>query len=893
MNARRNLRLGQSLGRATVLAALVLVVVSPLASAEITLFSRISSAGALAFVSDGQGGSNDDRPPPKEQTDFLPANLSNSASITDFGVTATADTTSISSINLDTSADTLAVTGEGTGDCTNTVDGQAGGSGQASATIIALSFTLSEVSYTYNLAGHLSGKTLTDFLQAQLTGPNGTIFSVTAGQGSVEDVDLNQSGTLPPGSYTFQVALFAQSFAGTPGDADANFDFNIQPVGAPTPTPSPGIQWNNPAGGDFHTATNWDPQTVPGSSDTAVFGLQVPYSVDVGTATTNRLEIRNGDLTFTDGFDYSVNDITFAPSGIVLDNAKLTLGVGALEGAHMLIGESAASQVDLLEGAIINLTGSLQVGGPGEGILNSTDGGIVLSGEGRIATGVGGGTATFSGFPSGWSSGNLSVGFSGNGTLAIESGAGVTSDGGFVGFEAGSSGAVTIVGDPLGSDPQSNWTCANLTIANNGGGAVAADSQGELIVTSQLTVGQASIGFLNILGGAQGSAHDITAGAGQGSSGLMTVSGKSSAGPSFLSAEQNIILGLEGDGTLKIEEDGVVTCFDAALGVLAGSIGSANLGVDGAAGDPARWVVNGNMTIGGLAPGSIALHNSASVSVGNTLSILANGSIGGNGTYSALTVVNEGNNGPGNSVGMLTIESDYEQTTTGKLTIEAEGLGEGEFDVLHVTGNAILGGTLEMLFPGSYLPQAGDSFTFLEVDGTISGDFDEVIFPQLLPGFQFDTIQIPGGFVLSAINDAVLAPTFLLNISTRIQVGLDENVLIGGFILTGTEPKQVLIRAVGPSLESVGVAGALADPTLELHDSTGAIVGTNDNWRTTQIGGFITDDQFLAIHATGIPPIDNAESAIIATLDPGAYTAIVRGVSGAPGVGLVEAYNLD
>lgn len=132
----------------------------------------------------------------------------------------------------------------------------------------------------------------------------------------------------------------------------------------------------------------------------------------------------------------------------------------------------------------------------------------------------------------------------------------------------------------------------------------------------------------------------------------------------------------------------------------------------------------------------------------------------------------------------------------------------------------------------------------------------------------------------------------LLNISTRLQVGTGDNVLIGGFILQGTESKRVLIRAVGPSLEAAGVRGALANPTLELHDSTGTLIGQNNDWRTTQIGGVITDDQFLEIQATGIPPISDAESAIIATLDPGAYTAIVAGADSTTGIGLAEVYDL-
>ncbi|MGB8342190.1 MAG: FG-GAP repeat protein [Chthoniobacterales bacterium] len=123
----------------------------------------------------------------------------------------------------------------------------------------------------------------------------------------------------------------------------------------------------------------------------------------------------------------------------------------------------------------------------------------------------------------------------------------------------------------------------------------------------------------------------------------------------------------------------------------------------------------------------------------------------------------------------------------------------------------------------------------------------------------------------------------LLNVSTRLEVGVDENVLIVGFIITGTDPKQVLLRAIGPSIDIPGVTMLLADPFLELHEADGTLV-TNDNWRDTQEQEIID---------TGLPPSDDHESAILATLDPGAHTAIVRGVGGTTGVALVEAYDLD
>lgn len=133
----------------------------------------------------------------------------------------------------------------------------------------------------------------------------------------------------------------------------------------------------------------------------------------------------------------------------------------------------------------------------------------------------------------------------------------------------------------------------------------------------------------------------------------------------------------------------------------------------------------------------------------------------------------------------------------------------------------------------------------------------------------------------------------VLNISTRLRVQTGENVLIAGFIVTGQDPKSVIVRAIGPSVAGTGQGGVLADPTLELHDSTGALIATNNDWRVTQLGGVITSDQQAAIEATTIPPTNDLESAIVARLAPGAYTAIVQGVNGGQGLGLAEVYDLN
>src|SRR5438067_276116 len=133
----------------------------------------------------------------------------------------------------------------------------------------------------------------------------------------------------------------------------------------------------------------------------------------------------------------------------------------------------------------------------------------------------------------------------------------------------------------------------------------------------------------------------------------------------------------------------------------------------------------------------------------------------------------------------------------------------------------------------------------------------------------------------------------LANISTRAFVQTGDDVMIGGFIVQGTEPKSVIIRAIGPELTQYGVPDVLPDPTLELHDRSGALIASNDDWQHTIIGGIITGDQVREIRSTGYAPRDPRESAIIADLPPGSYTGIVRGKNLITGVALVEVYDLD
>lgn len=139
------------------------------------------------------------------------------------------------------------------------------------------------------------------------------------------------------------------------------------------------------------------------------------------------------------------------------------------------------------------------------------------------------------------------------------------------------------------------------------------------------------------------------------------------------------------------------------------------------------------------------------------------------------------------------------------------------------------------------------------------------------------------GVALCELYDTEPKNSKMTNMSARGSVGLDDQAMISGFIIGGSQSAKVLVRALGPSLTQAGVSGALADPSLELHDGEGSLIFSNDNWRK---------DQAQQILSLGLAPSDNREAAIIAELAAGNYTAIVRGAGNTAGVALVEVYNL-
>jgi hypothetical protein len=346
----------------------------------------------------------------------------------------------------------------------------------------------------------------------------------------------------------------------------------------------------------------------------------------------------------------------------------------------------------------------------------------------------------------------------------------------------------------------------------------------------------------------------------------------------------NIIGGLGGAGNVISANLGIGITLNGNFGptndnqIVANSIG---VGINGA---PLPNSLQGiflgnsntsNNTIGGPDPlqGNIIANNGAAgITLGSGGSIIGNAILGNSihdnvglgiegapATYPVLTSATSSGSST-EIIGTLTGTNNtaYRVEFFASPACDDSGFGEGEtflgFTTVTTNGSA----TAAIDFTSPIGDLGGQSITATATDPT-----------NTTSGFS-------ACFTAPASGASVLA-----NISTRLLVGTGDNVLIGGFIVTGTASKEVIVRAIGPSLP---LAGTLADPFLELHDVAGQLIASNDNWRS---------DQEVAIMATGLAPNDDLESAIVMTLPPGAYTAILSGTNATTGVALVEVYDLD
>ena len=235
-------------------------------------------------------------------------------------------------------------------------------------------------------------------------------------------------------------------------------------------------------------------------------------------------------------------------------------------------------------------------------------------------------------------------------------------------------------------------------------------------------------------------------------------------------------------------------------------------------------------------------------------------------------------------IGGFIISGDAEK----KIAIRALGPSLASFGLMHPLADPLL----QLFNASGNVIDENDNWTSLAPDSVPanlqpSDPSESVIVRSLAPGAYTAVLRSAdgsAGTTLVEVYDLDPGSSRVSNMSTRGDVGSDDSVLIAGVMAGGATPSQLLLRGIGPSLTAYGVMGTLSDPVLELHNSDGSLIYENDNWRSTQEQDIIN---------TSVAPTDDRESAILATLPPGAYTAIVRGANNSTGVALVEVYTIE
>ncbi len=620
-------------------------------------------------------------------------------------------------------------------------------------------------------------------------------------------------------------------------------------------------QWNlNPASGDWNTALNWTPMTVPnGPADTATFGL------------TNTADVSVSATTEVNGISFNAG----ASAYNITAGATLTMS-----GTGIANDSGSTQKFYTFAGSIIRFTNSATAGNAQ--FANSPDGCCLGFTEFYDSSTADDGTFFNGGYPSVMSgartrffdnstagSAHIGNGYPSTGTDFFDSStagtATIENSGGD--FIAGGAGTTTFHGTS---------SAGNSTITVNAGGEHA---------------GGATTSFLD---DSTGGTARITVLASHGylfpQNGLLNIGGHNPPGVTIGS--------LEGDGdvscganNLSVGASNLSTSFSGTI--YGGSFTKIGTGT----------LIFSEATVGDTRVNAGTLLVNSGITSSGSVIVDRGAILGGNGTIqlaAGALLTNNGTIAPGESAGQFTIDGNLQLGASSNLSFEIGGTAAGtDYDVLNkINSDALmLHGMLTVRIINGFTPQESDTFTIITTLAPLAGNFTNVN-----SGARLNTADGIGSFevtysgandvVLSRFGPAVTAPG-AANISARVAVGTGNNVLIGGIIIQGSVGKRVIIRAIGPELTSHGVPGALQDPTLELHDSSGALIGQNDNWHTTILGGVITSDQVAAIQATNLAPSDNRESTIVATLDPGDYTAIMRGVNSTIGNGLVEVYDLD
>jgi hypothetical protein len=379
-------------------------------------------------------------------------------------------------------------------------------------------------------------------------------------------------------------------------------------------------------------------------------------------------------------------------------------------------------------------------------------------------------------------------------------------------------------------------------------------------------------------------------------------------GGSLISHDGGSLLGQDGAGVISTDGAGVISTDGAGLigqdgaGVIgqdgAGLIGQDGAGLIGQDGAGLRPDVGGYVVSAGAGnfaqPGRAVRRqrSKAATAAGGIVQsagtmnlngirligpvVLNGGVLSGSGLIYGHLTNDGGFIAPGNSAGSISVTGNFTQIGSGSLLLEVGGINSyrPDFDQLKIGGEATLGGKLIAKTINGFTPNGSTQLVPLSYASATGA------FASISGNAQLDLRDTGAALAIVGTNPSSAK---LLNIATRLRVERGQDALIGGFIITGSAPKRVIVRALGPSLADRGIAGGLADPTLELFRPDGSEF--NNSWRDLQEGD---------IAGTGIQPSDDREAAIVATLEPGvAYTAVVRGVGDTTGVGLVEVYDLD
>jgi hypothetical protein len=236
----------------------------------------------------------------------------------------------------------------------------------------------------------------------------------------------------------------------------------------------------------------------------------------------------------------------------------------------------------------------------------------------------------------------------------------------------------------------------------------------------------------------------------------------------------------------------------------------------------------------------------------------------------------------------------YKYAPTGRTTF-ATSLKNAGILVFDASGNLYVteasAGVVSKFTPAGvkspFATVSGVRYLAFDLNGNLYAANNTSTIWKVTPNGAVSTFKSFGQAAGLAVEPALGQP---LNISTRVKVQTGDNALIAGFIATGTAPKKLMVRAIGPSLSNFGVPGALQDTTLEVRAANGSLIGSNDNWK---INDQTSQSQQAAIQATSLAPSDERESALMVEVAPGAFTAVVRGKSNTTGVGLVEIYDLN